>query len=412
MVDVADAMGKTPKNAAWSHSLPKVSPNGMCARVLLAFLTSAGLYYVNIMPALVDGLKQGLGFTNKQAGLVGSFNVYGAACGAFLMAFLVRHLPWRAAAHLLLLGLISMDLLSMLIHNPPVLMGARFLQGFIGGLSVGLGFSIIARTTAPDRTFGMLLLVQVSCGGLGVMTLPLLVPRFGPKVLFAALIAFSFVTLVMLQFLPDYPVRAALPNAPGTAPERKLVPLLLALLSVFLFQSSNMGLYAFIIGLGKHHSLALAFVSQTLGISNWFAIIGAILVIVLSTRFGIFKPILAGMLLSLVGIWALNYSETKWIWIASNIGSGIAWNFVISHLLGMCARFDQTGQAAVWSGFFSKMGLASGPMLASFIVGGGAYSALIATSLVLLTASMLASALPAWVLDHTAAQGLAETQSA
>ncbi len=57
---------------------------------------------------------------------------------------------------------------------------------------------------------------------------------------------------------------------------------------------------------------------------------------------------------------------------------------MISHLLGMCARFDQTGQTAVWAGFASKMGLASGPMLFSFIVGVGNYSALIAMALVLL----------------------------
>jgi predicted MFS family arabinose efflux permease len=394
-------------------NVPKVSPNGMCARVLLAFLTSAGLYYVNIMPALVDGLKQGLGFTNKQAGLVGSFNVYGAACGAFLMAFLVRHIPWRAAAHWLLLGLISMDSLSMLIHNSPALMGARFLQGFIGGLLVGLGFSIIARTKAPDRTFGMLLLVQVFAGGLGVMSLPLLVLRFGPKVLFAALILFSLVTLVMLQFLPDHPVQEPAPHAHGSASKKlKLIPLLLALFSVFLFQAANMGLYSFLIGLGKRNGLELAFVSRSLGLANWFAILGAILVIVVSTRFGIFKPILGGMLVSLIGTFALNYSEVKWIWIAANLSSGIAWNFVISHLLGMCARFDETGQAAVWSGFFSKMGLASGPMLASFILGGGAYSALIATSLVLLTCSMLASAVPAWMLDYDSAQGSTEKESA
>src|ERR1039458_5358264 len=177
MVNSVGSPNISPGKGMSPWNVPKVSPNGMCARVLLAFLTSAGLYYVNIMPALVDGLKQGLGFTNKQAGLVGSFNVYGAACGAFLMAFLVRHIPWRAAAHWLLLGLISMDSLSMLIHNSPALMGARFLQGFIGGLLVGLGFSIIARTKAPDRTFGMLLLVQVFAGGLGVMSLPLLVLR-------------------------------------------------------------------------------------------------------------------------------------------------------------------------------------------------------------------------------------------
>jgi predicted MFS family arabinose efflux permease len=375
----------------------------MLARLLLAFLGSAGLYYVNIMPALVDGLKVGLGFSNKQAGLVGSCNVYGAATGAFLIAFLVRRINWRSAAHLLLLGLIGMDLLSMLVKHPYGLMGARFLHGFIGGMLIGISFSIFARMTAPDRTFGMLLLVQVFTGGLGVMTLPLLVPKFGTNVLFMALILFSVTTLVMLQFLPDYPVKAPVALAPGAAADRlQLKPLLLALFSVFFFQAANMGLFAFIIGLGKARGLEVAFLSGTLGIANWVATLGAVLVIVVSTRFGIFKPIIGGMLLALVGTFAFNYCEVKWIWIAANIGTGIMWNFVISHLLGMCARFDRTGQTAVWGGFASKMGLASGPMLFSFVVGAGNYSALIAMALALLTFAIFASAIPAWVLDRGA----------
>jgi predicted MFS family arabinose efflux permease len=392
---------------------PKVSPNGMLARVLLAFLATAGFFYVNIMPALVDGLKVGLGFSNKQAGLVGSCNVYGAACGAFLIVFLVRRLNWRSAARFFLLGLIGMDLLSMLVKNPFALMGARFLHGFIGGMLVGLSFSIFARTVAPDRTFGVLLLVQVFAGGLGVMTLPLLVPRFGTDVLFATLILFSLTTLVMLPFLPDYPVKTPAPGIPGAAADRlQLKPLLLALLSVFFFQAANMGLFAFIIGLGKHYGLPVAFVSETLGIANWIATLGAVLVIVVSTRFGIFKPILGGMLLTLVGTYVFNYSSVKWLWIAANIGTGITWNFVISHLLGMCARFDQTGQTAVWAGFASKMGLASGPMLFSFIVGAGNYSALIAIALVLLTLATVASAIPAWVLDRASVNTLSVRQNA
>ena len=395
------------------NRLPKVSPNSMLARVLLAFLATAGFFYVNIMPALVDGLKVGLGFTNKQAGLVGSSNVYGAAGGAFLIVFLVRYINWRTAAHSLLLGLIGMDLLSMLVKNPFALMGARFLHGFIGGILVGISFSIFARTTAPDRTFGVLLLVQVFAGGLGVMSLPLLVPKFGTNVLFVTLILFSLTTLVMLQFLPDYPVKTPVPRVPGAAPDKlQLRPLLLALFSVFFFQAGNMGLFAFIIGLGKHHGLEVAFISETLGIANWFATLGAVLVIVLSTRFGIFKPIIAGMLLTLVGTYAFNYCDVKWIWIAANIGTGIMWNFVISHLLGMCARFDQTGQTAVWGGFASKMGLASGPMLFSFIVGTGNYSALIATALVLLAFATFASALPAWALDRSVVNHLPDGQSA
>jgi predicted MFS family arabinose efflux permease len=395
------------------NRMPRVSPNSMLARVLLAFLATAGFFYVNIMPALVDGLKVGLGFSNKQAGLVGSCNVYGAACGAFLIVFLVRRLNWRSTARLFLLGLIGMDLLSMLVKNPFALMGARFLHGFIGGMLVGLSFSIFARTIAPDRTFGVLLLVQVFAGGLGVMSLPLLVARFGTNVLFASLILFSLTTLVMLPFLPDYPVKTPASAIPGAVADRlQLRPLLLALLSVFFFQAANMGLFAFIIGLGKHHGLPVAFVSETLGIANWIATLGAVLVIVVSTRFGIFKPILGGMLLTLVGTYVFNYSSVKWLWIAANIGTGITWNFVISHLLGMCARFDQTGQTAVWAGFASKMGLASGPMLFSFIVGAGNYSALIAMALVLLTLATFASAIPAWVLDRASINTLPLRQNA
>ena len=34
----------------------------MKARIILAFLTTAGLFYVNIMPTIVSGLIEALGF--------------------------------------------------------------------------------------------------------------------------------------------------------------------------------------------------------------------------------------------------------------------------------------------------------------------------------------------------------------
>ena len=372
--------------------------DGMTARVLLAFLASAGLFYVNIMPALVDGLVKGLGFSVRQAGLAGSFNVYGAAFGAFLIVFLVRRIRWRPAAYLFLTGMIAMDVVSIFVHAPAPLFAIRALHGLMGGMLVGLAFSIIARTLAPDRTFGVVLLLQVLAGGVGMMTLPLLSQQFGTAVLFLALVAFSLVTLAMVRFIPDYPESTALRD-PGRG---KSGPLVLALLAVFLFQAANMGLFAFIIGLGESFSLELGFISRTLGLANWLSIAGAGLVILFSTRYGILWPILIGILVALVGTAALGYSGVQWIWIASNVGTGVAWNFVISHLLGMCARLDSSGRAAVWSGFASKMGLASGPLLASFIVGRGNYGAMITTALVLLALSAAASALPALTLDRAA----------
>jgi hypothetical protein len=58
------------------------------------------------------------------------------------------------------------------------------------------------------------------------------------------------------------------------------------------------------------------------------------------------------------------------------------------------------------------MGLASGPMLFSFIVGAGNYSVLIATALVLLALATFASVVPAWVLDHGAVNDLPDAQGA
>ena len=147
---------------------PTAAPNGEIARVLLAFLATAGLFYVNIMPALVDRLIEGLGFSNREGGLVGSANVYGAALGAFSAVFVIKKVNWRAAAVVLLIGLIVIDLGSMFLTSANVLIATRFVHGCVGGMLVGIGFGVMSRTTEVDRTFGYLLTIQFGLGGLGL----------------------------------------------------------------------------------------------------------------------------------------------------------------------------------------------------------------------------------------------------
>ena len=387
-----------------SRKLPVAAPNGEIARILLAFLATAGLFYVNIMPALVDGLIEGLGFSNREAGLVGSANVYGAAVGAFTAVFLVKRINWRAAAIVLLLGLISVDLLSMLVSNASVMVGARFIHGCIGGLLVGIGFAVMARTTEVDRTFGYLLTIQFGLGGLGLILLPPLVPVFGTKALFLALIAFSSVTLMMLPFLSDYPPREQIEGASARPGNVSLA--VLALLATFLFQAANMGIFAYAIGIGKHALLETGFISNALGIAAWFAIVGSVLVILMSTRFGRLWPVGIAIVLTALSIWLLHYSDIKpggWetsVYWWSNVLWGVTWAFVISYLLGMCSEFDTTGQMAALGGFASKMGLASGPAIAALMVGVDNYGLLINMSVVALFLCLAAMAIPAAVLDR------------
>ena len=80
-------------NAAYpTRRWPVAAPDGLVAAFLLAFLATAGLFYVNIMAALVSGLVEGLGLTAREAGFVGSANTYGAAVGALVVVFMVNRL--------------------------------------------------------------------------------------------------------------------------------------------------------------------------------------------------------------------------------------------------------------------------------------------------------------------------------
>ena len=346
----------------------------MTARVFLAFLSTAGIFYVNILPALVDGLITALGFSNQQAGSVASANLYGAALGALLIVFLIRKLDWQLMALILLTGLISIDLASIYVTQPGTMIALRFADGFIGGMLVGTGFSVIARTKGPDRTFGVLLFVQFGLGGLGVMMLPGLVDQFGTKVLFLTLIAFSIATLLMLPFLPEYKVdQVAVEKRRLKHGKIQVLPLVLTLFAIFLFQASNNALYAYIIGLGEFFGQQGAMITTTLGFAAWLGLVGAGLVVMISDRFGYLKTLMVGLFFTLIGTWAFLHSDVSWIWITANCLIGITWAYTISYLLGLASRFDITGQMAAMGGFASKMGLATGPALAAMMLGENNY---------------------------------------
>ena len=394
-----------PTNSEMARRFPTAKSDGEIARILLAFLATAGIFYINIMPAIVDGLIEGLGFSNQEAGFVASSNTYGAAIGAFVVVFFVKKLEWRTSAIVLLLGLISIDLTSMFLTSSKALIMLRALHGFLGGALVGIGFAVMSRTTEVSRSFGYLLTIQFGLGGLGIMFLPGLVPMFGTKALFLSLVAFSSVTLLMVPFLADYP--------PGqnhhdrVAGKIRYLPAGAALLATFLFQAANMAVYAYAIGIGKFAGLSMSFISNSLGLSAWIAIAGSVLVILLSTRFGRLRPVGAAILITAVATWVLHYSHVNpdsWLssvyWLA-NLAIAITWAFTISYLLGMNAEFDTTGQMAALGGFASKMGLASGPAIAALLVGEDDYGRIITAATIALVFCFVFVIRPARILDAT-----------
>jgi len=380
----------------------QAAPDGLLAAVLLSFLATAGFFYVNIMPALVSALVDGLAYTQQQAGLVASANIYGAAVGALAAIFIVSRIRWRPVSVALLLVLIAFDLASTAVRDVQWMMGLRFADGIVGGLLIGIAFAVIARTKTPDRVFGMLLVVQFGLGGLGVMVLPRLVPPFGTRVVFLALVLFSAVTLSMLPFLGEYPPGETGGHDPSPRGRIAWGPLLAALLGVFLFQAGNMALAAYMIELGRGYGLGTDFVSTTLGIAAWIGIVGSLMVVAFGTRFGRFRPLIVAFVLTVFGNAAFHFSGSPIVFAVANAGTAITWAFIIPYLLGMCAGFDSSGRTAAMGGFASHMGLATGPFIGATLLGSTNYPLLIDVSVAALFVSAIAALAPARILDRRA----------
>ena len=193
-------------------------------------------------------------------------------------------------------------------------------------------------------------------------------PIFGHGVLFGALIAFSFVTLLMLPFLDSYPRgRIVRPVASGGIRWGLLAA---TVASVFLFQAGNMGLAVYLIPLARalrprHRSTRARRSGSRPGSASRAARSSSIF----GTRFGRAWPLAIGAVAhDRRHASPFHWSASQVVYLLANCLTSITWSFAISYLLGMCAEFDQTGRTAALGGFLSKMGLASGPFVAAWLL--------------------------------------------
>tara|TARA_B100000674_G_C37420120_1_gene724604 strand:- start:110 stop:607 length:498 start_codon:yes stop_codon:yes gene_type:complete len=129
-----------------------------------------------------------------------------------------------------------------------------------------------------------------------------------------------------------------------------------------------MGVADFAFELGKDINLNNNEISNLLTIANIISISGGAFAYIIATRFGRTIPLLFGFLIAALFTNLLNFSENITIYFIANSITGITWGFVIPYLLGLAATFDKYGQMAALAGFVSKIGLASGPLIASLLI--------------------------------------------
>ncbi len=369
-----------------------LNQSSVLAAILYSIVATAGLFYVNLGGAFLSAFVDGLGVERDVAGYIVSANKYGAAFGALIATFIVKRVEWRKVIRLLFMALIAFDLISTQFSNPQTLIILRFIHGTIGGLSVGIGLSIIARTYNPDKIFGMLLVVQYSFGSLGIWLVPRLVDSFGYSAAFGTLISFTLMTLLILPFVPNVESPSKSDNTTsGLFQIPMTMMLFFVLCALFLFQAANMGVADYAFELGKDIGLSNIEISNILTLANIISISGGLLVYIIGTRFGRTIPLIIGISVASIFTYLLHYSDNTNIYFIANTFTGIAWGFTIPYLLGLCATFDFHGQMAALAGFVSKMGLASGPLVGSLFIISNGFSYIINLATIALMIALILS---------------------
>ena len=367
----------------------------------LAFICMAGLAYINFLPGVVSALAGGVGFSEVEAGQIVAVNGYGGLVGSVVAIFLVRRVNWKTAVATCLTLLTLMDSATAWIEGYSIMLAWRFLAGILGGLSLGVVFSVLARLDNPDRAFGTLLFVQFSIGSLVVYLLPGLEALINAYAVFYMMASIALLSIVFIALLPRLNLSKELSRRPQPLfGEYRNAFLLLA--AIMLYQIAASAIWAYVGLIGLAAGIAAERASSYIAITGLLGLLGAMLPVVTGSRLGRLSWVVTGVALSLMAALLLDFAQHATLYVSAMALLFFAWPAVQAYLLAVTAEIDGSGRLATMAAVVSFVGLATGPLLASSLLDKGSYSLMLYSCALLFVLSYLLLLKPVQAYERSA----------
>lgn len=380
---------------------------GIASALLLAAVTATGTLAIVLIPVIVDGLITGTGLPAQQAGMVVSCGAYGSTGGTILALVASGRLPWRKLMAALLVIMLLAEVISTRLGSFGSLLAVRALHGLAAGFLTATGYSLISRTTARDRTFAFVFVMQSLIQGVALLLLPKLTVKHGAAPTFIFLAIANLTALIALKWVSD-PSQAYAHARSQPSPQARrarflswpaaIIPVLMA---VLLFQAFNNSLATYLFDIGRTQGLSSDLIGRELALSIWLSLGGGLVAAWVHVRFGRMAPLAAGLVVAGLSAVALNAADGT-LYLVANCGLAVTWTFVITYLFGVGAALDPDGQATIAVTLMSKIGLAIGPMVAALLLRGVDYNRIILTAVIGLVCVMVFIVPVAWRLDKAA----------
>ncbi len=363
--------GTSTDSSYWGSCSTIIDVNTVKAIIAIIVIAVIGPCMFIVQPAYVQGLVEYMGYSDEQAGLIASAEMFGVASTAIGINFVLNRFNWRVLIGIFLILAGVGNFLSLLMTDANSLMIMRFITGLGSGGIMVFSFTMMGITQRADRNMGYILVAVLGYGALGLLVMPTAFSWVGVE---GVLMFFGLFCLSGLFFVSNLPcshqAHDELADRGKTYPRStKLITL-----SGVLFYNVAIGLvWVYMFVLGVEAGIAEQTVANGLTASQFCGVLGASMAVFFEGRYGRLLPLTIGILGGAVGIALL-------LGVPSAIGFIVAvclfnglWNLTMPYLMALLSDFDSKGRMVTFGVTLQFVGYAIGPALAALLLDVGGF---------------------------------------
>ena len=322
----------------------------------------AALLVVNVLPALVSIVAQGLHWDDKALGLLAAADVAGIAVGSLLGIPLVQRRSLMFATLVGLVVLIAADLGCSLGGGQFQVVGCRFMGGIASGVILAACYTMYS-FGQPQRNFALFSLGQMASGFIGVTALPFMVDRWGWASSFVFLAIATALAVPMTVWLPRHSVQRTDATPVLDAANGHEFFIWLAVAGIVVYVIGEGAVWTFMARMGLAAGIPEHEVNVAISGCEIAGVLGALATMFPSRRLGTFLPLTVCALVSAASVYAMRTSNAHIFFLALAVFT-FTWLAFATIQFAVIASADTRGVATIAMSTAWYAGFTVGPYLA------------------------------------------------
>ncbi|WP_041535782.1 hypothetical protein [Parvibaculum lavamentivorans] len=364
---------------------------------IVAVVGAYGAVAVSSLPIFVNSWASHPGISEQMAVEIAGINISAMAVGLFLSFFLAPRWPLPLVAFTGVGLAIIGDVSSLAVSEVAQLRALRALEGMGVGCLIGATISWFGSHEQAARGFAIYIGIQMAIAVTLLTILPDINP--GPNSLHLALLLFGIFCASLCPFLGG--AKPAANRVLGAAGVRGTQVLrVFSVLALGVFNFTAFGLWSCMLRFDQIAEPSGGLISQVAVWASLCAVAGAALAILLSDRYGRFRPMMAGLGIYIMALVLFSWAQISLeIIIVVLLLQSFAWALSVPYFQAVQAALDKTGNLAIWGSLAGWAGAASGAVLLVMTMAGSSYVNPIAITIFLLAGTWALCAGPAILVD-------------